>query len=360
MNTARIDQLQPVPHAQRSRRASRIWREWCFFRVALRHFRVRVLLMAAILVGGAFLFRHFEPEKNHSFARAVFFTWSLVFAQPPEEFPKSLILRLMFFVVPVLGLTVIIEGIIDFALMLRERRRFERSWCTMLASSFKDHIVLVGFGKLGYRIFNVLRKLGEAVVVIERDPNNQFFEELRRDGSPLLIGDGRQDVLLTQANIARARSVILATDDDLANLEIALDAQRLSPKIRVVMRMFDQQMADKVSNGFKFHMAASQTALSAPTFATSAVAPSIVSSFIVGNQLVAMQRVTIEPGHSLCGKTIGQIMSDAGVGIVEHSPRNGSGSSRVLPPPETRIVAGDQIVVQGLLETLARLHSPTG
>ena len=53
----------------------------------------------------------------------------------------------MFFLIPILGLTVIIEGIIDFALMMRDRRRYERSWCIMLASSFKDHVVLVGFGR---------------------------------------------------------------------------------------------------------------------------------------------------------------------------------------------------------------------
>ncbi|PJF24743.1 MAG: hypothetical protein CUN53_16300, partial [Phototrophicales bacterium] len=56
-----------------------------------------------------------------------------------------------------------------------------------------------GFGKLGYRIFLVLRKLGEPVVVIERDAHNQFLEEVRRDGSPLLVGDARREALLAAA-----------------------------------------------------------------------------------------------------------------------------------------------------------------
>lgn len=355
MAAPRIEQLD-IPRRERTSRAgSRLWREWCFVRVAFRHFRIRFLLMAAILVGGGLLFILFEPEKQHSLGRAVFYTWSLVFGEPPEEFPRSWVLRSLFFIVPVLGLTVIIEGIIDFALMLRDRRRYERSWCIMLANSFSDHIVLVGFGRLGYRTFLVLRQLGEAVVVIERDANGQFLEELRRDGSPLLIGDARRDILLSEANVAKARSIVLATDDDLANLEIALDAQRLNPGIRVVLRMFDQTIADKMSGGFNVQLAMSQSALSAPTFATTAVAPSIVSSFLIGSQLVAMQRWLIRTGGPMCGKTVGEVVAELGVGVVEHQ-RPGS-ALRLFPPPDVRLEAGDGLVLQGQLHTLKALWS---
>jgi Trk K+ transport system NAD-binding subunit len=352
MLVPRIDRIEVerLPHA--SRGGTRLWREWCFIRVALRHFRLRFLLMAAILLGGALMFMIFEPEKNHSLPRAIFYTWLLIFGEPPEEFPASNVLRAMFFIMPVLGLTIIIEGIIDFALMLRDRRRYERSWCTMLASSFKDHIVLVGFGKLGYRIFQMLRKLGEAVVVIERDAANQFLEELRRDGSPLLVGDARRESLLAEANIAKARSIILATDDDLANLEIALDARQINAGVRVVVRMFDQNMADKMS-GLNIHMAMSQAALSAPTFATSAVAPSIVGSFVVGNRLVVMQRWLVRQDGPLCGLTVGDVMRSRQIGVVEHTSPHCQAT--LYPSPETRLEPGDGLILQGPLQVLTEL-----
>jgi Trk K+ transport system NAD-binding subunit len=353
MPIPRIDQLE-VPRQERtSRRGSRLWREWCFLRVVFQHFRIRFLIMAAILLGGAIMFMVFEPEKKHSFVKAVFFTWSLIFAQPPEGFPDSHVLRVLFFAVPVLGLTVIIEAIVDFSLTLRDRKRFERSWCTMLASSYSNHIVLVGFGKLGYRVFNVLRKLGEAVVVIERDATNQFLEEIRRDGSPLLIGDARREALLAEGNIKKARSIILATNDDLANVEIALDAQQLNSKIRIVLRMFDQNMADKISNGFNIQMAASAAALSAPTFATSAISPSVIGSFIVGNHLVIMQRWLVRRGGPFEGKTIAQVMSEFGIGVAEHTRPNAIPS--VFPAADTLLEPGDGLVIQGPLRTLSDL-----
>ncbi|MCZ6834702.1 MAG: NAD-binding protein [Planctomycetota bacterium] len=337
-----------------TRRSSRAWREWCFVLVAFRHFRIRFAIMMVILLGGGVLFKVYAPEEDYSFLQAMFHSWSLVFAELPDEFPESLVLDIALFVFPILGLSVIFEGIIDFSLMMRDRRRFERSWCTMLAKSYKNHIVLVGFGRLGYRTFLLLRKMGEAVVVIERNDQNQFLEELRRDGSPLLVGDARREALIADANIIEARSIILATDDDMANLEIALDARKINPKIRVVLRMFDQQVADKVGEGFDIHLAMSQSALSAPSFATAAVAPGIINSYAVGNRLMAIQRWLVREAGPLVGLSISEVIEKYRVNVVEHVP--GGGTPVLVPTLGTTLKAGDGLMVQAPIETLAGLH----
>ena len=334
-----------------------MWREWCFFRVMVRHFRTRMILMILILLGGGTLFMIYEPEKGHTLPLAIFYTWELIFAEIPEEFPSSYVLRAMFFILPVLGITVIIEGIIDFALMMRDRRRSERSWTTMLANSYKDHIVLVGCGRLGYRTFLLLRKMGEAVVVIERDEHNQFLEELRRDGSPIIIGDARREALLRDVNIEQARSIILATDDDMANLETALDARKLNPKIRVVLRMFDQNVADKVSTGFNIHLAMSQSFISAPSFALSALEPSIEHGFVISNRVLVMQRWLVRSEGPLNGRTVGEVVDTYGLNIVEHRP---VGEEPILIPSlKTKLKAGDGVIVQGPFEVIAELKKQT-
>ncbi|MCL4210751.1 MAG: potassium channel protein [Phycisphaeraceae bacterium] len=343
-----------LAHPRRNRWRLRVWREWCFLRVLGRHFAVRAIIMLAVLNGGALLFKTLGPERDMPYLKALWSAWLLIFAEtPPYDFPDSLVLDLMYFVMPILGLTVIIEGIIDFALVLRDRKRSERSWCVMMASQLRNHIVLVGFGKLGYSTYLLLRRLGESVVVVERDPNNQFFEELRRDGVPLLIGDARRDVLLGDANIAHAKSIIVATNDDLANLEVALDARRINPRIRVVLRMFDQNMANKVGEGFNIHQSMSQSAVSAPAFAMSAVEPSIIHSFIVGDDLVVLQRWDVRPGGPLMGMTIADIMARHGVSIVKL--RRGPSEAALFPPPATTIHEGDSLLVQGPYEVLRRL-----
>lgn len=351
----RLDRLQINRVDQRGRFVgSRWWREWCFARTAMAHFRVRVLLMVSIVAGGALVFRLYNDSEPLSIWQAMYYSWSLVFGEPPERFPQSWAIRPLFFLMPILGLTIIIEGIVDFSMMLRDRRRYERSWCKTMATSMTDHVILVGLGRLGFRIFKLLRKLGEAVVVFERDPNNQFLEDVRRDGSPLFIGDARREALLEEANIGKAKSIILATDDDLANLEIALDARHIAPELPVVLRMFDQNMADKLGDAFDIRLAMSQSAISAPSFTMAAVDRSIEYSFAIDDQLVVMQRWEVCKGGPMCGRKVGEVMMEFSVGVVRRKSKQGS---RLFPGPETVLEDGDELLVEGEFTSLIDLSS---
>src|SRR5205823_6818205 len=107
------------------------------------------------------------------------------------------------------------------------------------------------------------------------------------------------------------------------NLEIALDARRVQPGIRVVMRMFDQNMADKIRDGFNIHIAMSQSAMAAPAFASAAIDRSIISSIAVGDQLVVMQRWRVQEGGPLFGRSVGEVMTELRVGIAEYRPQGG-------------------------------------
>lgn len=331
-----------------------MWREFCFARTVLERLRGRILVLILLLVGGGLLFRWLEPERDLSLIEATYYTWSLVFGEPPVQFPDHPVLEAMFFIVPVIGLTVVLEGLIELALMVRDRRRNEREWCRAMCKAMKDHVVLIGLGRLGYRTFLLMRRLNIPVVVIEKEDANQFLEDVRRDGSPLLIGDARRESLLEDANIKDARSVVLATTNDLANLEIALDARKLAPDIRVVLRMFDQNMADKIADGFDIHLAMSQSAISAPSFATAAIEPEIINSVVVDDCLVVMKRWTIREAGPLVGLSVGELMDRFEIAVVERVAREGG--RRLFPPTTTILEAGDEVIVQGPFEELAKLR----
>lgn len=352
MDTA--DSRWRLPHLRTRWHGSRLWREWCFLHVVWQRFRLNFLLLAVILLGGGALFKVLEPQRHHPLARAMYCTWSLIFGNAAEEFPESPILQFLYFAVPLLGLLVILEGLVDFALMLRDRQRHHRSWCTLMAASLSNHIILVGLGKLGYRTFRLLRQLGQAVVVIERNSANQFLEDIRREGSPLFIGDARREAFLEEANAAQAQSIVLATNDDLANLEIALDARRLNPHIRVVLRMFDQNMADKVQQGFNIQCAMSQSAISAPAFVTAALDDRVVNSLMVDEQLLVIQRWQVRDADPLCGKTVAEALAASGVYILQR--RVPGSPPQLMPGPTVRLSAGDELLVQGTSEALAGLR----
>lgn len=262
-------------------------------------------------------------------------------------------MQFLYFLVPVLGLTVLVEAIVEVSHLVRDRRRGETERCRIMANSMENHVVLVGLGKLGIRVFHLLRAMGTRVVAIERDPLGEFLEDVRHDGSPLFVGDARREAFLVDAGIARARSLILATDDDLANLEIALDARRLKPKIRVVLRMFDPNMAAKVSEGFQIRSVLSSSDLSAPAFAVAALEKNIVASTLIDGVLVVTQRCVVAPKSPAAGRSVGELTRAHGVGVVERRPK--SGEARLFPDPDTRIEAGDEILVQGPFDVLERV-----
>lgn len=352
MDEPNIERLRS-PLRRKHRWRERIWREWCFVRAVGRRRRASLFALVGLLVGGAALFRLFEHhEPPISFLKAMFYTWSLVFGQPPEPFPESGVLQGLFFLVPIIGLTVIIEAIVEISQMLRDRRRNEETWCKIMASSMKDHILLVGLGRLGIRTFHILRRLGHDVVVLERNADAPFLDEVRRDGSPILIGDARREAFLLDANVRAARSIVLATTDDLANLEIALDARRFNPKIRVVMRMFDPNMAEKVKEGFQIRTVMSAASLAAPAFAVAALERDIVSSSVVDDTLVVTRRWTATSGAPITGRTVGDLMREYEIGVVERRPR--TGAPKLFPAPETRIEEGDVLLVQAAFDVLER------
>src|SRR5213075_2010986 len=117
----------------------------------------------------------------------------------------------------------------------------------VMVSTYRDHVVLCGMGRLGFRVLEALLASEVPVVALERQGAGRFVNKAKDLGVPVLIRDMKEDQALIDAGIEYARAIIIATNDAMANLEVALDARRMNPSIRVVMRMFDDQIALKVA-----------------------------------------------------------------------------------------------------------------
>ena len=221
----------------------------------------------------------------------------------------------------------------------------------------KNHIVVCGLGQLGYRVIEHLRKQGRMVFAIEKEGHDDFIELAQALGSEILIADARLPTSLEQAQIADADSLIIATDDDLANLEIAINARAIRPDLRVVLRMFDPNLAAKMESAFDIHTVFSTTALAAPAFAMAALDPrkSVVNSVWVGDELLVGARMAIKEGSPFTGVTIACFEIEHKAKLLSHRPRDGD--EALMPEEATKLGVGDEVtlVVQG--EGLEALHS---
>src|SRR5262249_28787390 len=174
----------------------------------------------------------------------------LMFAQPNMKFPSTWYLRPLFFLLPIIGLGAVADSLVRLGYLVFASKQNLPEWQRMVASLYRNHVIVVGIGKVGYRVIQGLAALRESVVAVELRSDAQFTEEVQALGVPIILGNGRNLKTLEQAGVAHARSIILATDDDLANLDAALTAQEANPKLRMVLRLFDESLAAQFTSHF--------------------------------------------------------------------------------------------------------------
>jgi Trk K+ transport system NAD-binding subunit len=130
----------------------------------------------------------------------------------------------------------------------------------------KDHVIVCGLGKAGARVLQGLHELGVPCIGVERNPEAVGISLARRLEIPVVFADGRAPGTLASLHIEHARAVMALTSDDLVNLECALSARKHNPRLRIVMRIFDPRLAERLDRGIELDVTRSVSALAAPSF----------------------------------------------------------------------------------------------
>ncbi len=104
-----------------------------------------------------------------------------------------------------------------------------------------DHVLLVGYGRVGKRIAAALRERGLRLVVA--DENRERVEQLRIQGLHAVAGDASEPAVLIQAHIARARLLVIAIPDTFHVRRMVEIARALNPAIQVVVRSHSEEEA---------------------------------------------------------------------------------------------------------------------
>ncbi len=329
-------------------------RRWLEIWLLVRQFRWPLLLFSITVLAGGVLYYSLslwlnEPLDN--LAEAIYLVLTLSFLQPSGEFPLHWQLEVFYFLMPLIGLALLAQGLADFGVMLFNRRMRNKEWQVTLASTFHHHVVLIGLGHLGFRVAKELHEIGKPVVVIELDPDADLRPTVESWGIPILQGDGTQATVLQAANVARAESIVLCSQNDAVNLQAALKARALNPNIRVVIRIFDDGFADALREQFGFQ-ALSATGMSAPIFAATAANADITRPITIENTALSLARFVIAPRSALKGRTIGDIEQQYDVSVVRIE-RNGQMD---MHPPANRILQdGDLLIVLGEPHLLKKL-----
>lgn len=133
---------------------------------------------------------------------------------------------------------------------------------------YKNHIILCGLGRLGFFIADELHKKGDKIVIIESNVDSSSIDYFRKNGVDVYIGNARDPHVLQNAGAENCRALISVINNDFANLEIGLNARHFQYGIRLVLRIFDETMADIIKEKFDIHLTKSMSNIAAKKFAS--------------------------------------------------------------------------------------------
>jgi voltage-gated potassium channel len=322
--------------------------------ILLREFR-RPLVTFALAVVGLGLVYHFLArqvgEPLDSLPEAIYLMLTLAFLQSSGSFPNTPILQVFYFALPVIGVITVAQGLADFGIMLFNRRARSKEWEMAIASTYNKHTILVGLGHLGYRVVENLHKMQENVVVIEKDANAETAAAVRRMNIPIINEDATRPAALEAAGVQNARTIILCSQNDSVNLQIAVKARGLNKEIRVVIRIFDDDFAHSLQEQFGF-TALSGTGMAAPVFAAAATGADVTNPISVEGQQLSLARLTIGGHSQIDGRTVGFVEDNYHLNIVlvRHDHR-----SEMHPTDSMVLHTGDVLAVLGGPEPLNHL-----
>jgi len=166
-----------------------------------------------------------------------------------------------------------------------------------------NHTIICGLERISLRVATALIELGERVTIVGESPDPALLREARRVGAQVVQGSTADLAHLRGVDLGAARCVVLTEDDDLSNLEAALGARDLNPAIRVVLRMFDAELAERAIGLLDNTRVLSSSAEAAPYFAAAALGVEPEPARLAWGRHVVLKAATedAEPGANGTG-----------------------------------------------------------
>lgn len=220
------------------------------------------------------------------------------------------------------------------------------------------HAIVCGMGDVGYRIVELLHRLGEEVVVVTQEAQEERLAEAAARGIRVHRGDARNDRLLLEAGLATARTVIAATDQDLVNIEISLDARRYRPDVSIVLRLFDPELAQQLEQTLDVRRALGMSSLAAPSFAAAALGDAVLASFKSSGSPFVVGRSVLANLPARDDRSLEALERRHGLHVL--LIERPDGGCEALPGPDARLLAEDRITLVGRKADWDRLNLAAG
>ncbi len=106
-------------------------------------------------------------------------------------------------------------------------------------SKLMNHAVIIGYGRVGKQMVDVLESLEVPMLVIESDAEQ--IDTLNKRKIPTLFGDAANSEVLMHASLEKARILVITVQTESASSLVITTAKNLNPRLPIVARASSQE-----------------------------------------------------------------------------------------------------------------------
>ncbi|WNH09557.1 potassium channel family protein [Thalassobellus suaedae] len=225
--------------------------------------------------------------------------------------------------------------------------------------SFKNHVVVCGYGRNGKQTVRKLLAHNQSFVVIEK--NKEVEERLRFDDVPYVIGNANEDEILMLAGVDRASNFISALPNDADNLFVVLSARQINRDINIISRASNESSYDKLKFAGANNVILPDK-IGGDHMASLVVVPGLMEFIdnlsIVGKSNINIEEVAVEKLYSKQAiKTIKDLDLRKKTGCTVIGYKDENGEYIVNPEAELELAVNSKIIVLGRPEQIDALNS---
>nr|WP_245675610.1 potassium channel protein [Micromonospora halophytica] len=305
---------------------------------ATRKIGIAVIVLLAVIAGLGWLNAR---ATDVSWTEALYLTLVTTLSGQDPDVTKPAAAQIMQVVLNLAGLAliplitaVVVDGIVNARLALHTGK---------IQPDRTGHVVVVGLGNIGTRVMAQLRDFGVEVVAIDRSAEARGASLARRLGVPLIVGDAAREETLRSASVEHCQALVVVSTDDGANLRAALNARALNPELRMVLRLFDGDFAERIQKAFDIGVSRSVSYLAAPAFAAALLDRAVIATIPVGRHALLVVEVPVVAGAPLDGRPLSTVARPGEVRLLAHTPAGQRTDWKA--DPRMVISAGDRLTV---------------
>ena len=229
---------------------------------------------------------------------------------------------------------VVVDGVVNARLALHAGR---------IQPDRSGHVVVVGLGNIGTRVMAQLHDFGVEVVAIDKNPDARGAALAHRLGVPAdrrRRGPGGDAALRLGGDLPGAGGGLHRRRRQPAG---RAERPGLDPELRVVLRLFDGDFAERIQKAFGIGISRSVSYLAAPAFAAALLDRAVIATIPVGRHALLVTEVPVAAGSALDGRPLAAVAHPGEVRLLAHT-RPGQ-KADWSADPRLVITAGDRLTV---------------